>query len=60
VSECDEAEHGQVGAILRKHGVTRTRICGDWRRQYHDEGMAALAGRPKKELPNEVGNGRSV
>jgi transposase-like protein len=44
IRECDEAEHGQVGAILRKHGATRTNLC-DWRRQYHEGGMAALAGK---------------
>lgn len=44
IRECDEAEHGQVGAILRERGVTRTNL-RDWRKQYHSGGMAALAGK---------------
>ena len=44
IRECEEAGHGQVGVVLRKHGVNRTHL-RDWRKQYHEGGMAALAGR---------------
>lgn len=44
IQECDQAEHGQIGAILRRRGVNRTHL-RDWRNQYHEGGMAALAGK---------------
>lgn len=47
IQECDAAEHGQVGAVLRRHGTNRTHL-RDWRRQYHEGGMAALVGRNTK------------
>lgn len=51
LAECDAAEHGQIGGVLRRHGVNRTHL-RDWRKQYHEGGMAALAG-ARKGRPSE-------
>lgn len=44
LDDAASAEHGQVGAVLRKHGVNHGHL-RDWRQQYDSGGMAALAGK---------------